>query len=135
MNRLGKATALLIALGVGVLATHLALIEVGREVVTLRTALADGGSKETRLWVVDLDGVPWLHSAGDAWVERFAGNPVVELERNGEIRRYEAHAVPGPHPRIDALLREKYGGADVWVRTLSPCGDDTVPVRLEPLAS
>lgn len=123
------------ALGLAVLvvAAHLAFIEVGREVVTLRTPLPDGGWKQTRLWIVDDDGVAWLHSAGDEWVARFAGDPVVEVEREGVVRRYRAHAVPGPHPRVDELLRAKYGVADRWVRFLAPCDEGTVPVRLEPL--
>lgn len=118
---------------VALVAGHLALIEVGREVVTLRTRIPDGGWKETRLWVVDHDGVPWLHSAGADWARRFEGDPVVELVRAGETRRYRAHAAPGPHPQIDARLRRKYGVADRWVRLLAPCDDDTLPVRLDPL--
>jgi len=111
----------------------MALIEIGREVVTLRTPLPSGGWQETRLWVVDDGGSAWLHSAGDAWAKRFAGDPVVELVRGGSTRRYRAHAVPGPQPRIDALLREKYGVADRWVRFIAPDGEKTLVVRLDPL--
>jgi len=133
MKRLLTASAILIALLAIPVLVHLALIEVGREVVTLRTPLPDGGWQQTRLWIVDDGDVAWLHSAGAAWLARFAADPVVEVERNGESRRYRAHAVPGPHPQVDRLLREKYGLADRWVRFLAPCGDDTVPVRLERL--
>ena len=122
-----------VALGVVIVLAHFAVIEIGREVATLRTPLADGSWKETRLWIVDDGDVSWVHSAGRAWIERFDGDPVVEVERNGEVRRYRAHPAPGPHARIDQLLREKYGLADRWVRLLAPCGDETVPVRLEPL--
>jgi hypothetical protein len=124
-----------IALGVllALAATHLALIEVGREVVTLRTPRPDGTWKETRLWVVDDGDTTWVHSKGAEWLARFEGDPVVELERGGETHRYRAHAVPGPHPRVDRLLREKYGWVDRWVRFLSPCVEDVVPVRLERL--
>jgi len=122
-----------IAFGVVSILGHLAVIEIGREVVALRTPLRDGGWQETRLWIVDDGGASWLHSAGEAWLGRFEGDPIVEVERRGAIRRYRAHAVPGPHPRIDQLLREKYGLADRWVRFIAPCGSGTVPVRLEPL--
>jgi len=123
---LGTAT-----LGACVVIAHLALIEIGREVVTLRTRSGDGSWKETRLWIVDDGDVSWLHSAGDAWVSRFRGEPIVELRRRGERRRYRSRAVPGPHPRIDRLLLDKYGFADRWVRFLAPCDERTVPVRLE----
>jgi hypothetical protein len=112
---------------------HLALIEVGREVVTLRTQRADGSWQATRLWIVDLGGSAWLHSAGDDWRARFEGDPVVEVERAGEVRRYRAHPVPGPHPELDRRLRAKYGIADRWVRFLAPCDASVLPVRLDPL--
>ena len=131
MKTLVVALAALIGLAIAVVLAHLAFIEIGREVVTVRTPLPDGGWKATRLWVVDDEGAAWLHSAGDAWIARFAGDPIVELERHGETHRYRAHAVPGPHARIDQLLREKYGIADRWVRLIAPCNERTVPVRLE----
>jgi len=112
---------------------HLAVIEIGREVVTLRTQRADGTWQQTRLWIVDEGASSWLHSAGADWLARFEGDPVVELERAGAVRKYRAHAAPGPHPQVDRLLREKYGLADRWVRTLAPDTDDTIAVRLDPL--
>jgi hypothetical protein len=127
------AIGLVIALAALAVASHLALIEVGREVVTLRTRDPDGRVRETRLWIVDDGGVSWLHSAGARWRERFAGDPIVEVERGGVTYRYQSHAVPGPHPRVDELLRAKYGIADRWVRFIAPCGEDVLPVRLEPL--
>jgi hypothetical protein len=126
---LGIVVAIVVLVGVG----HLALIEVGREVVTLRTPRAEGGWQETRLWIVDQGEGAWLHSAGEDWLRRFEGEPVVEVERGGAVRRYRARAVPGPHPEVDRLLRAKYGVADRWVRLLAPCDASVVPVRLEPL--
>ena len=116
-----------------VVVTHFAMIEVGREVVTLRTQNPDGTWKETRLWVVDYDGSTWLHSAGPVWAHRFDDQPVVELERSGSVQRYTATPVSGPHPEIDAALREKYGIADRWVRFIAPCDESTLPVRLTPV--
>lgn len=112
---------------------HFALIEVGREVVTLRTQTPDGRWTQTRLWAVDDGDAVWLHSGGAHWAQRFAGNPIVELQRAGKLRRYRAHAVPGPHPRLHALLRAKYGVADRWVRFIGPDNETTVPVRLDPI--
>lgn len=123
----GAAVALVLVIAAG----HMAFIEVGREVATLRTPLPGGGWQQTRLWIVDDGDVAWLHSAGQDWVDRFEGDPIVEVARDGGTARYRAHAVPGPHPRVDQLLREKYGVADRWVRFLAPCDETTVPVRLE----
>jgi hypothetical protein len=33
------------------------------EVTVLRTFDADGGAHETKLWVVDHDGIPWVRVA------------------------------------------------------------------------
>jgi hypothetical protein len=133
MKRLLITFAALCGAAIAVVLAHLAFIEIGREVATLRTERADGSWQETRLWIVD-DGVSaWLHSGGDAWLGRFDGDPIVELKRGGETLRYRAHAVPGPHPDVDRLLREKYGLADRWVRFIGPDNETAVAVRLDPL--
>jgi hypothetical protein len=112
---------------------HMALIEIGRDVVTLRTQRPDGSWQSTRLWIVDDGDSAWLHSGGTAWQARFVGDPIVEVVRKGHVIRYRAHAVPGPHPHVDALLRQKYGIADRWVRFISPDNSETLVVRLDPL--
>lgn len=132
-RRLAVAGAIVVGIVVVAIAAQLALIEIGREVVTLRTERPDGSWRETRLWIVDEGESSWLHSAGEDWVARFEGDPVVEVVRGGEVRRYRAHAVPGPHPEVDRLLREKYGVADRWVRLIAPCDEDVVSVRLDAL--
>jgi hypothetical protein len=133
MRRLLLGAGILIASVALAVVGHLALIEIGREVVTLRTPLPDGTWRETRLWVVDHGGSTWLHSGGADWSKRFDGDPVVELERNGRTLRYRAHASPGLHPEVDQLLRAKYGLADRWVRFISPDDEQTIGVRLDPL--
>ena len=128
-----RALGLLAALTLLVAIAHFALIEIGHEVVTLRTERPDGTWQNTRLWIVDDGGSAWLHSAGAAWAKRFEGDPVVEVVRGESVMKYRAHPVPGPHPRVDALLREKYGVADRWVRFVAPDGDSVLVVRLDPL--
>ena len=132
MRRLLRGIAIGVVLAALVVVGHLAFIEIGREVVTLRTPLPDGTWKETRLWIVDDGASAWLHSAGAEWAERFVRNPIVEVKRGGATLRYSAHAVPGPHPRVDRLLREKYGLADRWVRFIAPDDATTLAVRLDP---
>jgi hypothetical protein len=132
MKRLLRAAGILLAIAVLVVAAHCAFIEVGREVVTLRTQRPDGTWQATRLWIVDDGPTAWLHSAGPNWRKRFEGDPIVEVERADGIHRYRAHAVPGPHPEVHRLLREKYGIADRWVRFIGPDNDQTLAVRLDP---
>jgi len=127
-----RVLAVVVLLVASAVLAHMALIEVGREVVTLRTQRPDGSWQATRLWIVDDGDTPWLHSAGADWLARFAGEPIVEVERAVATRRYRARLVPGPHPRLHVLLREKYGVADRWVRFIGPDGETTVPVRLDP---
>ena len=112
---------------------HWALIEIGREVVVLRTQEADGSWIETRLWIVDDGKVSWLHGGDSRWVHNLEARPVVEVERGGETRLYQARPVQGPHPRVHELLRAKYGLADRWVRIVGPDTESTKPIRLESL--
>jgi hypothetical protein len=133
MRRAAIVLVAVVGLGVTYLFAHWALIELGREVIVLRTENLDGGWLETRLWIVDDGGFSWLHGGDSAWMRNLRARPIVEIERGGETRRFRAHPVPGPHPKIHELLRAKYGVADRWVRFVGPDRESTSPVRLEPL--
>ena len=132
MKRIAIVALGLFAFAAACVAAHFAVIEIGREVVTLRTQRADGTWQSIRLWAVDDDGAVWLHSGGADWLPRFA-QPEVELGRDGVVRRYRATPVPGPHARVHELLREKYGWVDRWVRFLGPDDATVCAVRLDPL--
>ena len=135
MRRALIALAVIVDLCGLYLVAHWALIEVGREVIVLRTQNAGGGWLETRLWIVDGGGFAWLHgNPGSAWMRNLQARPIVEVVRGGETHRYRATPVPGPHPRLHELLRAKYGIADRWVRFIGPDRETTLPVRLERLA-
>jgi hypothetical protein len=133
MKRFAIVLAAIVGLCVAYLLAHGALIEIGREVIVLRTQEADGGWLESRLWIVDDGAVSWLHGADSRWMRNLEARPIVEVERGGEARRYRAQPVPGPHPRLHELLRAKYGVADRWVRFIGPDSESTRPVRLDPL--
>ena len=132
MNILLTVTGVLLGLLVMLVAAHFLLIELGREVVVVRTQDSGGEWNETRLWIVDHDGNPWLHSAGEKWEQRFKTPGVrVELVRDGTTGVYLAYPDRSQHAEIDLALRKKYGFADRWVRLLAPCDDTVLPVRLE----
>jgi hypothetical protein len=129
----------LVVLVGGYILAHLALIEIGREVVIVHKS----DTKHTRLWVVDEAGYAWVHHCGfeDEWIRSLATDPLLMMERVGEVRQYHALPVQAAHRHIHQLLREKYGFADRWVRWLAGTDEqrgllglcEAVPVRLERL--
>jgi hypothetical protein len=127
------AIAAVLGLPVAYVLAHWALIEVGREVIVLRTQERDGSWLESRLWIVDDGGAAWLHGGDSRWMANLRARPEVEIERQGETHRYRATPVPGPHPRVHELLRAKYGIADRWVRFVGPDNEATTAVRIERL--
>jgi hypothetical protein len=133
LKRIAIVLAAAFGLGAAYVVAHWALIEIGREVIVLRTEEPDGGWLETRLWIVDDGASTWLHGGDSRWMRNLRARPIVEVERAGRTHRYRARPVPGPHPRLHELLRAKYGVADRWVRFVGPDGETTTPVRLERL--
>jgi len=103
------------------------------EVVVLRTQDASGGVHETRLWVVEHEGRPWLRAgnAGTGWFVRLQAQPEVEVVRGGETLRVLAVPVAGARDRINELMNEKYGLADDYVCSFFP-RESKIPVRLDP---
>jgi hypothetical protein len=116
---------------------HLALIELGREVVVLDKWTPAGTTRPTRLWIVDDGAIAWLHHgySDSAWIGRLERDPVVTIERAGSTRRYRATPDPSSHDRVHQLLRQKYGVADWWVRFVTGSREHcpALPVRLEPI--
>ena len=129
-GRIGLAT--LIALALVALGTYVAGEQV--EVAVLRTVDADGAPHETKLWVVDHDGVPWVRVANPQrkWFERLSRHPRAELIRNGAEQPVEARPQDSPEARaaLDRRFREKYGAVDWWYGLL--LRRNAIPVRLDP---
>ena len=137
MKRVMVAAATVLSLCVASAAAHLALIEVGREVVVLHEWTPAGAVHKTRLWIVDEGGYSWIHHfySDSGWIRRLATDPIVTVERGGRARQYRAIPDPDSHQRVHKLLREKYGIADRWVRFVAGGTERclAVPVRLEPV--
>ena len=122
----------LLGLAVLFFASQLAASESG-EVVVLRTLDEVGRPHETRLWVVDRDGRPWIRAgnAGSGWFVRLQANPAVEVVRGGETLRVRAVPVPEARDRINDLMNEKYGFADSYICFFLP-RERKIPVRIDP---
>ena len=70
------------------------------EVVVLRTSESDGTVRETRLWVVDHEGAPWIVTGREGRHDRnLAANPRVDLDEIAVALRFE------PCPEADAPAR------------------------------
>ena len=104
------------------------------EVVALRTLDSQGHAHDTKLWIVDFQGRPWVRSARPtlSWVERIRANPHVELIRNGKTTPYTAAIVETADARraIDEAIAAKYGRVDRWSGLL--VRHDAIPIRLDP---
>jgi hypothetical protein len=125
----GLALAL-VALALGTFAAG----EVG-EVAVLRSFEADGTPHDTKLWVVDVDGTPWVRVArpGRAWFQRLQANPKIVLVRGGREQRCRPvlRTSPEERRRADAAFAAKYGWVDRWYGLL--LRKDAVPVQLVPI--
>jgi len=119
-----------------VLAIGMIVLSESGEVVVIRTP-DPSGTRETRIWVVDTEeGLLVRGSEGKAWVEGARGATRVELERDGVWRRYAVVDLPGPaaQKRVNALMRAKYGMADLVIGLLRDY-DRVTPLLLMELAS
>ncbi|MCP5055667.1 MAG: hypothetical protein GY937_02960 [bacterium] len=142
MKRLAMAAAAMVMLCVAYAAIHLAMIDVGKDIVILHKMTADGTTSRTRLWIVDGAGHSWLHHGWPeaVWIQHLQVDPIVVMDRDGAEHRFLASPDPGSDPEVHRLLREKYGLADRLVRfwwgsdaetgflTGETC--KTVPIRL-----
>lgn len=135
MRWLAIAAAVLFAVLILLIAAIFGVSETGGEVVTLETLDGAGQPHETRLWVVELRGHPWLRAGqpSSSWLERLEANPEVRLTRDGHTRHYRAQPAHDPETRdrIHALMAEKYGWAE-RVIAVSRDGSQSVPVELFP---
>lgn len=101
-------------LGVSPIAFFMAFVAFGHEaeeVVVLRTTAPTGAIRETRLWVVDHQGSPWIvTSRGGPHDLELTENPRVEIFRHGEARCWmaERHLDRETIERLLELRSEKY---------------------------
>jgi len=130
VRRIVGAVILLLVIAVGL---QLVASESG-EVVVLRTSV-DGESHETRVWIVDDQGLSWLRSGQPeaGWYQRILENPDIEVERGGELFAYRAFPVEGGPTvsHINALMAHKYGWAEGYIGLMID-RSRSVAIRLDP---
>jgi len=77
------------------------------EVAVLRTFDASGTAFETKMWVADVDGRPYVRigRAGRSWGERLKTQPEVELVRQGAtVRAYDPVATDNARGMLPASV-------------------------------
>lgn len=138
MRGLVTSSARIIMLATGLLAAVLIVVAIGineGEIVVLTTTDEQHRSHDTQVWIVELDGEPYLR-AGNArvgWLARLRATPTVHLHRDGEESVYRAlpQEVDGVRRRLNEAMSEKYGLADRFVgRFIDRSG--SIPIRLVP---
>ena len=125
----------ILALALLIAGSHYVASESG-EAVVLRTRDEAGGVHETRLWVVDYDGSPWLRAGNPSggWFSRLSARPEVEVVRGGQTLAFQAAPMPAARDTINDLMHEKYGWADSYICLFFPRAAK-IPVRLLPAAA
>jgi hypothetical protein len=102
------------------------------EVVVLRTFDAEGAAHDTKMWIVDALGSPFVRVANPerGWYRRLLAEPRVELVRGGRTFSMTAQPEQAPSVReaVDSAFAAKYGRVDTWYGLLLRRGP--VPVRL-----
>jgi hypothetical protein len=100
------------------------------EVAVLRTYEGDGTPRDTKMWVVDYQGAPYVRIGrpGRGWGERLKANPNVELTRAGATSARHAVVVSEPDTRraVEAAFADKYGWVDWWFGVVIRRNPDTV---------
>ena len=88
------------------------------EVAVLRTHDDSGVPYDTKMWVVDVDGSPYVRIGrpGRGWGERAKAHPDVDLIRGDVTTPCTAAVVEDPalRTRIDDAFAAKYGWVDWW---------------------
>ena len=124
---------LVLGLGFLVFAVEMIAAENG-EVIVLRTRDESGRTRDVRLWVVDEGDRPWVRAGhGRAgWLESLRESPDVEIVRDGITTGMRAVPDTTARDRVNALMAEKYGWAELYTGLLFS-REESIPVRLEPL--
>jgi len=126
-------------IGIGVLLGITALVFIGQMVasesaeVVVMTSQGSEGPEETRLWVVEHEGLQYLRAQADSgWYQRLVATPEIGLERAGVSQRYLARTDPELAAEVNRLMRDKYGWRDVYIDWMIGGREEAVAVALVP---
>lgn len=97
------------------------------EVPEIVTRDPDGDLRETKLWIVVVDGSGFVRTTGTRWLANIERDPNVILRIGGAAHPLRAERVEDPAlaARIEAAFRAKYGFSDRLTGWFLP-GDPTL---------
>ncbi len=106
--------------------------------VTIVTHKADGSERDTKVWIVEVDGTAYMIAGGtlvtgaSRWADDVRRDPNASLVAGGRAHRLLAHVLDDPEllAKVREAMRQKYGWQDrfAWVfASRSP-----ILVRLQP---
>jgi len=80
-------------------------------VIEVVTTDEDGDDRETKVWFVLIDGVPYLRTNDSRWLENIRRDPGVMIRIDGNEYVHLAHEVTTPEliEQVDTATRAKYG--------------------------
>ena len=81
------------------------------DVVHILTQNEDGSTRETKIWIVLLNGQAYIRTANTRWYRNIERNPDVTLRAEGVEYPATAQLITDESPldQIEAAFREKYG--------------------------
>lgn len=96
----------------------------GAETVTISTTNEDGTARETTIWLLVADGVPYVRTGATRWGGNAERRPDVTLRVGSQD--FSLRATPVTEPALAARLqqgfRAKYGWSDVAVGLMPGAG-------------
>ena len=86
-------------------------------VIEIVTSDEDGDRRETKVWFVLIDGVPYLRTNGSRWLANIRRDPGVLIRVEGAEHVQLARDVRSSEmiDQVDAASREKYGWQDAII--------------------
>ena len=133
--RVAWSIAVVVAVAAAAYSSMFPLAELFTEVVILRTYDAAGLPHETRVTVIDRDGVPWVRgSPRRGWFRRIEANPRAGLYRGGAWQEVRAAVSrdPADAAAFDQVMFDTYGLVYRYVDVIIRITSTELPVRLVP---
>jgi hypothetical protein len=85
------------------------------DTIEVITRDADGSERVTTIWLVVVDGQPYIRTGSSSWFENVERDPNVALRIEGQDHPVRAELVPESDPtweRAQQAFRDKYGWSD-----------------------